>query len=174
MEIPPKDIDAQLSKIEENGEEEKRSETPIAKSSRIHGKIETGAVVKNRKDWKALKEKVFATSGQKKTNVRRETKCSFRHESNDHVQKPTPKAATPSEPSLSRGWSAPKKRSIRGKSNHCAILRQPCRYYLKGTCTRSPCDFTKQKRDVKPVISCCSRIIRLTNEGLVKRQRWLP
>ena len=29
--------------------------------------------------------------------------CSFRHESNDRAQKPTPKAATPSEPSMTRG-----------------------------------------------------------------------
>ena len=34
-----------------------------------------------------------------------------------------------------------RKRSIRGKSNHGAILRQPCRFYLKGTCTRSPCEY---------------------------------
>ena len=26
-------------------------------------------------------------------------------------------------------------------SNHCAILRQPCRYYLKGTCTRTSCSY---------------------------------
>ena len=42
---------------------------------------------------------------------------------------------------MSRGRSVSKKRSIRGKSNHGAILRQPCRYYLKGTCTRSLCDY---------------------------------
>ena len=35
-----------------------------------------------------------------------------------------------------------KKKSIRGKSNHGAILRQPCRYYLKGMCTRSPCEYS--------------------------------
>ena len=34
-----------------------------------------------------------------------------------------------------------KKRSIRCKSNHGAILRQPCRYYSKGACTRSPCEY---------------------------------
>ena len=33
-----------------------------------------------------------------------------------------------------------RKRSIKGKSNPCMILRQPCRYNLKGTCTRSPCE----------------------------------
>ena len=42
---------------------------------------------------------------------------------------------------MSRGRSVSRKRSIRGKSNHGAILRQPCRYYLKGTCTRSPCEY---------------------------------
>ena len=31
-----------------------------------------------------------------------------------------------------------RKRSIQGKSNPGMILRQPCRYYLKGTCTRTP------------------------------------
>ena len=35
----------------------------------------------------------------------------------------------------------PKKRSIRGKSNYGAFLRQTCRYYLKGTCTRSSCAY---------------------------------
>ena len=34
-----------------------------------------------------------------------------------------------------------KKRSIQGKSNHGATLLQPCRFYLKCTCTRSPCEY---------------------------------
>ena len=34
-----------------------------------------------------------------------------------------------------------KKRSIQGKSNRSAVLRQPCRCYLKSTCTRSPCQY---------------------------------
>ena len=34
-----------------------------------------------------------------------------------------------------------RKRSIRGKSNPGSILRQPCRYYLKGTCTRTSCEY---------------------------------
>ena len=33
-----------------------------------------------------------------------------------------------------------REQTLRGKSNHGAILRQPCRYCLKGTCTRSPCE----------------------------------
>ena len=42
---------------------------------------------------------------------------------------------------MKRGRSVSRKRSIRGKSNHGSILRQPCRYHLKGTCTRSPCEY---------------------------------
>ena len=33
-----------------------------------------------------------------------------------------------------------RKRSIQSKRTPGMILRQPCRYYLKGTCTRSPCE----------------------------------
>ena len=33
-----------------------------------------------------------------------------------------------------------RKRSIKGSSNSGIILRQTCRYYLKGTCTRSLCE----------------------------------
>ena len=55
----------------------------------------------------------------------------FPHESNDHAQKPTPKAATPSEPLMSRGRSASRKRSVRGGSQNGRILRQPCRCHLK-------------------------------------------
>ena len=39
-----------------------------------------------------------------------------------------------------RGGSMSRKRRIRGKSNHDMILRQPCKYFLKGTCTISPCE----------------------------------
>ena len=107
-----------------------------------HGEIETEAVVKSRKGSMALKgEKAFATSGKKKASVRKGGQCSFQHESDDRAPKPTPKAAPPSEPSITRGRSVPRKRSIRGKSNHGSILRQPCRYFLRGTCTRTSCEY---------------------------------
>ena len=66
----------------------------------------------------------------------------FPHESNDRAQqKQNVSAATPSEPSMTRGRNVSKKRSIRGKSNHGAILRQPCRTNLKGTCTRTSYEY---------------------------------
>ena len=85
----------------------------------------------------ALKEeKVPVTSGKKMASVRKETNA-VSGKSNDRAQKPDHNAATPSEPSFSRGRSVSKKRSIQAKSNNGAIHRQPCRCYLKG--------FTKQK-----------------------------
>ena len=45
-----------------------------------------------------------------------------------------------SEPRNTRGRSVSRKRSARGGRQTDRILRQPCRYYLKGTCTRSPCE----------------------------------
>ena len=42
---------------------------------------------------------------------------------------------------VSRGRNVSRNISIQGKSNHGAILRQPCRYHSKSTCTRSPCEY---------------------------------
>ena len=89
----------------------------------------------------ALEEKVPVTSGKNKVGVRKETNAVSGMRVNDRAQKPEHDAATPSEPPASRGRSVSRKRSIRGKSNHGAILRQPCRYHLTGTCTRSPCEY---------------------------------
>ena len=90
----------------------------------------------------ALKEEeVLFTSGKKKSQCSKRDQCSFRHESDDRAPKPTPKAASPSEPSMTRGRSDSRKRSVRGRCQTGRILRQPCRYYLKGTCTRSPCEY---------------------------------
>ena len=58
------------------------------------------------------------------------------------------------------------------------ILRQPCRYFLKGTCTRSPCEcwhppecqFYKTELVCEQGISVCSRITRLMNKQ-TKSQR---
>ena len=81
-----------------------------------HGIIETSAVVKSR-------EGLSGVDGGKGTCYQRREKgkcskgnqCSFRHESNDHAQKPTPKAATPSEPSMTRGRSVSRKKKYQGQ-----------------------------------------------------------
>ena len=97
-----------------------------------HGKSKQGQWSRVERWYVALKdEKVHATSGKKKGQCSKGDQCSFRHESNDRAQKPTPKAATPSEPSMTRGRSTSPKRSVTGKSNTGRILWQPSRYYLK-------------------------------------------
>ena len=107
-----------------------------------HGTIEKGAVVKNRKGMSGVEGgKGTCCQWKEKGQCSKGDQCSFRHESDDRAEKPDHNTFTPSEPCLSRGRSVSKKRSIQGKSNHGAILRQPCRYFLKGTCTRSPCEY---------------------------------
>ena len=66
----------------------------------------------------ALKEEqVPVTSGKKKASVRKQTNAVSSMRVTIVPKKPDHYAATPSEPSFSRGRSVSKKRSIRGKSN---------------------------------------------------------
>ena len=132
MEIHQKISMPNEQKIEENGEVEYRSELRWRNVDAKHGRNETPAVVKNRKGMSGV-EGGNGTCHQWKERGQcsKGNQCSFRHESNDRAQKPDHNATTTSDPSLSRGRSVLKKRSLRGKSNHGAILRQPCRYYLK-------------------------------------------
>ena len=107
-----------------------------------HGRIESGAVVKSQKGLIGVEGgKGICYQWNEKGQCSQGVRCSLRQETVDRAQKTEPKAATASEPSMSRGRSLSRKRSIRGKSNHGAILRQPCRYYLRGTCTRMSCEY---------------------------------
>ena len=51
-----------------------------------------------------------------------------------------PRSCTKTRTHCRNTFRVSRKTSIRGNSNHGSILRQPCRYYSKGTCTRSPCE----------------------------------
>ena len=107
-----------------------------------HGRIESGAMIKSRKGFIGVEGgKGFCYQWKEKGQFSQGDRCSFRHETQDRAQKPGHTAATRSEPTASRGLSVSRKRSIRGKSNHGSILRQPCRYNLKGTCTRTSCEY---------------------------------
>ena len=84
-----------------------------------HEKIETGAVVKNQKGLSGVEGgKDTCYQWKEKDQSSKGDQCSFRQESNDRAQKPEHIAATPSEPSMSRGRSMSRKSSIRGKSNN--------------------------------------------------------
>ena len=47
----------------------------------------------------------------------------------------------PSEPPTQRVRSASRKKSLRGSSSSGKFARQTCRDYIKGKCTKSPCDY---------------------------------
>ena len=143
----------------------------LRNSDARHGRIETGAVVNYRKGMSGVEEeKVFVTSGKQKGQCWKRDQVSGRRVT-IVPKNPEHTAAKPSEPSLSRGRSVSRKRSIQGKSNHGAILRQPCRYYwrvcardrLVNVGIRPSANPTKKKRGAKPGMSVCSRIIRLMN-----------
>ena len=87
-------------------------------------------------------EKVFVTSGKKKGSVRKETYVVSGMRVTI-VQSRQPKAAPPSEPqsSKTRGTSVSRKRNARGRSQPEKFNRPPCEYFLKGTCTKSPCEY---------------------------------
>ena len=92
-----------------------------------HERIEPGAVVKNRKGLIGVEGGIgIYYQWKEKGQCSKGDECSFWHESNDCAQKPEPNAVTLSEPSMSRGRSVSKKRSIRDKGNHGSILRRTC------------------------------------------------
>ena len=139
------------------------------------------AVVKNRKGSSGVEGgKGVCYQWKEKGQCSKGDQCSFRHESNDRAQKPTPKAATLSEPSMTRGTSLSRERSVKGKSNPGMNLRQPCKYFLKGTCTQNHLvsigilpnvNSITQNQAVKLGISVYSRIIRLMNNHTKFRRK---
>ena len=107
-----------------------------------HGRTETGPLFKNRKGMSGVEGgKGACYQWKEKGQCSKGDQCSFQHERNNRAQKPNPNASTPSEPSMTRGRSMSRKKSVRCKSNPGMILRQPCKNFLKGTCTRSPCEY---------------------------------
>ena len=116
-----------------------------------HGRIESGAVVKSQMGVIGVEGgKGICYQWKEKGQCWQGDRCSFRHETQDRAEKPEHTATTPSEPTVSRGRSVSRRRSIRGKSNHGSTLRQPCSYYLKGNCTRTSCEYWHQ-----PVCQFC-------------------
>ena len=70
-------------------------------------------------------------------------------------------------------------RSVSGKSNPGMILRQPCTYFLKGTCTKSPCEywhppecqFYNTESGCKAGDKCLFRTTRLTSNQTKSTKR---
>ena len=107
-----------------------------------HGKIEIGAVVNNRKETRDV-ERGEGTCYQWKEKdqcVRRETSAVSGMRVTIVHKEPTPKAATLSEPFVTRGGGASWKRSVRGGSQTGRILRT-VQILFERYLHRSPCEY---------------------------------
>ena len=138
-----------------------------------HGRIESGAVVKSGKGLIGVEgRKGFGYQWKEKGQCSKGDQCSFRHETQDRAKKPQHIAATPSEPTVSRGRSV-----CRGREASEAkvtmgpffdnradfIWRVPARDRLENIGILSSANFTKQKRVVRLETSVCFHITRLMN-----------
>ena len=106
-------------------------------------RIETGAVVTSRRGLSGVERgKGICCQWKAKRQCSRGDPGSFRHES-DGRAKPTPKAAPLSEPQSSetRGRNVSRQINARGRSQSEKFNRPPCKYFSKGTCTKSPCEY---------------------------------
>ena len=103
-------------------------------------RIETSAVVTNRRGQRGVdRGQGERYQWKAKGQCSRGDKCSFWHDGNERA-KPTVKTAPSSKPPTPRRRSASRKRNFRGRSPSGKTNRQPCKDFLKGTCTRLPCD----------------------------------
>ena len=103
------------------------------------GKIESGAVGNSRKG-------AIGADGRKGTRHQLKEKgqdrCSFPPRNpRSCAKKNRTHCRYTCRPGPFRGGSVSGKRSIRGKSNHGSISREPRRQYSKGTCTGTPCEY---------------------------------
>ena len=104
-------------------------------------KIKTEAVVTNRRGLSGIERgKGICYQWKAKGQCSRGDQCSFWHEGHERA-KPTPKTAPPFEPPTPRGRRASRKRSLRGRSPSGQTNRQPRKDFLKGICTKLPCDY---------------------------------
>ena len=146
-----------------------------------HGRIETGAVVKNRQGLSGVEGgKGTCNQWKEKGHCSKEDQSSFQHESDDRAQqKPHPNAATPSGPSMTRGRSVSRKRNIIAKvilvsffdNRADTIWKVLARDRLVSIGIFPNVNSIKTNRDVKQGTSVCSRIIRLTNNRTKSRKR---
>ena len=107
-----------------------------------HERIETGAVVTNRRGQRGVERgRGKCCQWKAKGQCSRGDSCSFQHDENKRA-KPTPKSAPPSEPPTEKdGRNNSRRKSLRGRSPSGKLARQPCRDYIKGKCTRPSCVF---------------------------------
>ena len=108
-----------------------------------HEKIETGAVVRSQKGLSGVKEERYLLPVERnKGSVRKETNAV----SGTTVMSLQNRHQKPHHPlshnfSKTQGRGVSRRRAARGRSQSEKFNRPPCKYFLKGTCTKSPCEY---------------------------------
>ena len=133
-------------------------------------RIETGAVVSSRRRSSGIERGKGVCCLWKANAVSGTTIMS--------VQNPTPNTAPSSEPPTPGGRSASRRRNLRGQSPSGKSNRQPCKNFLKGTCTKSrfdewhppECQFYKSESGCK-FDTECSFPLRKVEEQPNKRPK---
>ena len=116
-----------ISKIEDNGEKENRSEITITKL----GRQDTGEL--KQEQWSRIEWKDEGQCSKRKQR-------SFWHESNDRAQKPNPNAATPSELEMTRGREPVRSVDLGKHSIYTHFPKdRNCDICLRTKITRVPC-----------------------------------
>ena len=149
-----------------------------------HGKIETWAVVKSRKSLSGVVGgKGTCYQWKEKGQCSKGDQCSFRHMSDDRAPKPTPKAAPPSEPSMTRGGSASRKKEASESEVRLAeffdnradtIWKVLVRDHLVSIGILPNVNSFRKNRDAKQGTSVCSRTTRLKNNQVKKQKKTYP
>ena len=177
------DIDALSSVIEDTGEEEKRSETSIAKLPGA-GELKQEQWSRVERDYLALKEeKVPDNNGKKKASVRRGISAvsGMRPEiarKNQNTLPPRLLSQPYHEVEVCRRKEVSKAKvtMVPSSDNRADIIWMVlARDRLVNIGILPSVNFTKQKRVAKPVISVCSRIARLMkNQTKSQRNAIIP
>ena len=100
-----------------------------------HGKIESGAVIKNRKGTSGVEV------GKKKASVRKETVAVFWHESNGRAQKPEHTAGHTFRAILLTRSKCVEENEVSKAKVTMVPFSDNRADYLKGTCARTPCEY---------------------------------
>ena len=149
-----------------------------------HRRIESGAVVKSRKGIIGVEGgNGICYQWKEKGQCSQGDRYSFRPKIGRKNQNTLP-PQLPSHP-FTRSNCVEEEMYPRAKVTMGAILRKPCRYCLKGTCTRTSCEYWHSARVSilqewnglqKPAINGCSRIIKgwWTTKQKAKEMQTVP
>ena len=138
-----------------------------------HGRFESEQWSRIERDWSALKRKRYLFPVKRKRPVFARRPMQFPPR-NPRSRTKTRTHCHHTVPTNRRGWEASEAKVTMG-----LFLRQPCRYYLRGTCARTSCEYWHQLRyqfyrnetGSKAGDGVCFRITRVMNNQIKSRKK---